>query len=64
MEPRDIAKLRDKAAHLCLEAESMREKVDPLGVHVSYWLREACDNLGELVAVLNERLREKEVNDG
>jgi len=64
MEPRDIAKLRDKAAHLCLETTDMGKVTEKMDIHVSYWQREAEHALGELVAVLNERLREKEVNDG
>ena len=58
MEPREIATLRDKAAHLALEMEAMREPLEQLGVHVSYWHREAENALSELVAILNERLRQ------
>lgn len=61
MEPREIAELRDKAAHMCLDLEVTREPVNTLDVHVSYWHNEAEKALGELVAVLNERLRNKEV---
>ena len=64
MEPREIAELREKAAHLCLEAEALGKQIEQMGIHVTYWGKEAEHALGELVAVLNERLRNKEVNHG
>ena len=61
MESREIAEACEKAAHLCLNVEALGKQIKHMDIHVTYWCKEAEHNLGELVAVLNERLRNKEV---
>lgn len=61
MDSREIAELREKAAHLTLEIEAMREPLDQLDLQASYFGQEAENALAELVALLNEILRDKEV---
>jgi hypothetical protein len=61
MDPREIAEACEKAAHLSLDIKALNMQIESMDVHVTFWGREAEKALCELVAILNERLRDKEV---